>query len=79
MLPHLQEEAERRARLLELEAAHAAAEKAKPRSKRVRKVKPWQSMGSEVRQGGVRGGRTWPRIRLLLVVLMVVRSATAWG
>lgn len=44
----IQEEAERRARLLELEAAHAAAEKAKPRSKRVRKVKPWQSMGSEV-------------------------------
>ncbi|PNW72384.1 hypothetical protein CHLRE_16g674515v5 [Chlamydomonas reinhardtii] len=42
------EEVARRAALLELEAAHAAAEKAKPRSKRVRKVKPWQSMGSEV-------------------------------
>ncbi|GLC44506.1 hypothetical protein PLESTB_000065900 [Pleodorina starrii] len=42
------EEAARRAALLELEAAHAAAERAKPRSKRARKVKPWQSMGSEV-------------------------------
>ncbi|KXZ55747.1 hypothetical protein GPECTOR_2g1297 [Gonium pectorale] len=42
------EEEARRARLLELEAAHAAAESRKPRSKRVRKVKPWQSMGSEV-------------------------------
>lgn len=50
------EEVARRAALLELEAAHAAAEKAKPRSKRVRKVKPWQSMGSEVRGKGWKGG-----------------------
>jgi hypothetical protein len=46
------EEAERRARLMELEAAHAAAERAKPRSKRVYKAKPWQSLGSEVRPAG---------------------------
>ncbi|GIL86238.1 hypothetical protein Vretimale_13768 [Volvox reticuliferus] len=44
----ISEEAARRAKLLELEAAHAAAERAKPRSKRARKVKPWQSMGSEL-------------------------------
>lgn len=42
------EEAARRVRMLELEAVHAAAERSKPRAKRVRKVKPWQSMGSEV-------------------------------
>ena len=38
--------------MLQLEALHRAAEKAKPRSKRVRVVKPWQSYGSEVCGGG---------------------------
>lgn len=44
----IEDEAARRLELAALEAAHAAAEKAKPRSQRVRKVKPWESLGSEV-------------------------------
>lgn len=45
---NIEAEAARRQQMLALEAAHAAAEKLKPRSQRVRKVKPWESLGSEV-------------------------------
>jgi dynein intermediate chain 3, axonemal len=49
-------EGTRRAQLLVDEQLKAAIEKAKPRSKKARKVKPWVSLGSEVRVERARGG-----------------------
>ncbi len=45
----IESESERRRQLLRDEELRAAIEKAKPRSKKARKVKPWVSQGSEVR------------------------------
>ncbi len=44
----IKDETARRKQLLHDEQVRAAIEKAKPRSKKARKVKPWVSLGSEV-------------------------------
>lgn len=59
-------ERQRREHLLKLEAAHVAAEKRKPKSKRVIKAKPWESLGSEadIDEMAVKAKRD--RIRLIV-------------
>lgn len=55
----IEEEGARRRQLLIDEQLRAALERAKPRSQKQRKVKPWISLGSEleIEEGAVRARR----------------------